>query len=136
MVPLLPHTIFAEYSETLLILPRRRYEPSSHTCDAIMKSALPVSPKVGLQSLRGALIGNYSRRDSGMDIKRSGSHSSGKGPANHSTGSVHIDPWFQALAPARVVGASVTFEYARNAWHTASAGSALIVTVGCGRAQR
>src|SRR5207245_9089036 len=72
-----------------------------------------------------------------MDIKRSGSQPSGKGPAEYFTGTVRIDPLFQANAPARAVGASVTFEPgARTAWHTHPLGQTLIVTAGCGRAQR
>lgn len=54
-----------------------------------------------------------------MEIKRSGSLPFGKGLAEYFTGSVRIDPLFQAPEPARVVGASVTFEPgARTAWHT------------------
>jgi quercetin dioxygenase-like cupin family protein len=50
---------------------------------------------------------------------------------------VRIDPLFQAGAPARAVGASVTFEPgARTAWHTHPLGQTLIVTTGCGLAQR
>ena len=45
-----------------------------------------------------------------MEIKRVGSQSSGKGPADWFTGTVRVDPPFNAPAPARVVGASVTFE--------------------------
>ena len=45
-----------------------------------------------------------------MDIKRSGSQPSGKGPPEYFTGAVRIDPLFQAGDPARAVGASVTFE--------------------------
>jgi quercetin dioxygenase-like cupin family protein len=44
---------------------------------------------------------------------------------------------FDAPDPARVVGASVTFEPgARTAWHTHPLGQTLIVTSGFGRAQR
>ena len=72
-----------------------------------------------------------------MDIKRSGSQPSGKGPEEYFTGTVRIDPLFQAPDPARVVGASVTFEPgARTAWHTHPLGQTLVVTAGCGRAQR
>ena len=72
-----------------------------------------------------------------MDIKRIGSQPSGKGPADWFTGTVRIDPLFQAGAPARVAGASVTFEPgARTAWHTHPLGQTLIVTAGSGRAQR
>jgi hypothetical protein len=45
-----------------------------------------------------------------MDIKRAGSQPSGKGPSDWFTGTVRLDPLFQAPAPARVGGASVTFE--------------------------
>jgi len=39
-----------------------------------------------------------------MEIKRSGSQPSGKGPAEYFTGMVRVDPLFQAPAPARVLG--------------------------------
>jgi quercetin dioxygenase-like cupin family protein len=72
-----------------------------------------------------------------MDIKRSGSQPSGKGPAEYFTGAVRVDPLFDAPDPARVVGASVTFEPgARTAWHTHPLGQTLIVTAGFGRVQR
>jgi quercetin dioxygenase-like cupin family protein len=72
-----------------------------------------------------------------MDIKRVGSRPSTKGPAEWFTGAVRIDPLFQAPDPARAVGASVTFEPgARTAWHTHPLGQTLIVTAGCGWAQR
>ena len=71
-----------------------------------------------------------------MDIKRSGSQPSGKGDTEHFTGSVRIDPLFQAPEPARVVGAAVTFEPgARTAWHSHPLGQTLVVTAGCGRVQ-
>ena len=72
-----------------------------------------------------------------MDIKRIGSTASVHGPADWFTGKVRIDPLFDAPAPARVAGASVTFEPgARTAWHTHPLGQTLIVTFGLGRAQR
>ncbi len=72
-----------------------------------------------------------------MDIKRSGSTPSGKGPADWFTGTVRIDPLFSPPEPARVVGALVTFEPgARTAWHTHPLGQTLIVTTGFGRVQR
>lgn len=72
-----------------------------------------------------------------MDIKRNGSRPSGKGPADWFTGTVRIDPLFAAPAPARVSGASVTFEPgAHTAWHTHPLGQTLIVTAGLGRVQR
>jgi len=46
-----------------------------------------------------------------------------------------LTPAFEAPDPARVVGASVTFEPgARTAWHTHPLGQTLIVTAGSGRA--
>ncbi|BDI28981.1 cupin [Capsulimonas corticalis] len=72
-----------------------------------------------------------------MEIKRNGSRPSGKGPADYFTGTVRIDPLFQAPHPARAGGATVTFEPgARTAWHTHPLGQTLIVTAGLGRAQR
>jgi quercetin dioxygenase-like cupin family protein len=71
-----------------------------------------------------------------MEIKRSGSQPSGKGPAEYFTGTVRVDPLFRAPDPARVVGASVTFEPgARTAWHTHPLGQTLIVTSGLGWVQ-
>ncbi len=72
-----------------------------------------------------------------MDIQRGGSQPSKKGPSEWFTGTVRIDPMFQPQAPARASGASVTFEPgARTFWHTHPLGQTLIVTAGCGRAQR
>jgi quercetin dioxygenase-like cupin family protein len=72
-----------------------------------------------------------------MEIKRNGSQASVKGPTDWFTGAVRIDPLFQAPAPARVQGASVTFEPgARTAWHTHPLGQTLVVTSGFGWAQR
>ena len=72
-----------------------------------------------------------------MEIKRSGSEPSGKGPADYFTGAVRVDRLFEAPEPARVVGASVTFEPgARTAWHTHPLGQTLIVTAGVGWVQR
>jgi quercetin dioxygenase-like cupin family protein len=71
-----------------------------------------------------------------MEIKRSGSQPSDRGPAEYFTGNVRVDPLFQANESARASGASVTFEPgARSAWHTYALGQTLIVTAGCGRVQ-
>jgi quercetin dioxygenase-like cupin family protein len=45
-----------------------------------------------------------------MELKRSGSQPSAKGPAEYFTGNVRIDPLFQAADPSRVSAALVTFE--------------------------
>ena len=76
-------------------------------------------------------------REATMDIKRSGSQPSTRGPADWFTGTVRVDALFDAPPPARAAGASVTFEPgARTAWHTHPLGQTLIVTAGFGRAQR
>ncbi len=72
-----------------------------------------------------------------MDIKRAGSRPSAVGPGDYFTGTVRIDPLFEAPEPARVAGAAVTFEPgARTAWHTHPLGQTLIVTAGAGWVQR
>jgi quercetin dioxygenase-like cupin family protein len=71
-----------------------------------------------------------------MEIKRSGSQPSREGPKDYFTGSVRIDPLFQAPEPARVGGASVSFAPgARTAWHTHPLGQTLIITAGTGWVQ-
>lgn len=72
-----------------------------------------------------------------MKITRSGATPSAKGPADWFTGTVRLDPLFCAPEPARVAGASVTFEPgARTAWHTHPLGQTVIVTSGLGWAQQ
>jgi quercetin dioxygenase-like cupin family protein len=72
-----------------------------------------------------------------MKITRSGSQGSAKGPAEYFTGAVRIDAPFAGEDPARVGGATVTFEPgARTAWHTHPLGQTLIVTSGLGWVQR
>ena len=71
-----------------------------------------------------------------MELKRNGTQPSAKGPDEYFTGSVRIYPLLEAPPPARVRGASVTFEPgARSAWHTHPLGQTLIVTSGCGWVQ-
>ena len=72
-----------------------------------------------------------------MNITRSGTQPSAKGPAEWFTGTVRIDAPFAGTEPARIGGAVVTFEPgARTAWHTHPLGQTLIVTAGSGWAQR
>ena len=72
-----------------------------------------------------------------MEITRNGTQPSRKAPADHFAGAVRVDPLFQPPPPARVVGASVTFEPgARTAWHTHPLGQTLVVTAGLGWVQR
>ncbi|KJK08681.1 cupin [Burkholderiaceae bacterium 16] len=72
-----------------------------------------------------------------MEITRSGSQPSAKGPAEYFTGTVRVDAPFAGEQPARIGGATVTFEPgARTAWHTHPLGQTLIVTAGLGLVQR
>ena len=72
-----------------------------------------------------------------IQIIRKGSQQSRQAPVEHFTGSVRVDPLFQATAPSHASGALVTFEPgARTAWHTHTLGQILIVTAGTGRVQR
>ena len=71
-----------------------------------------------------------------MQIQRNGTQPSSQGAAEHFTGHVRVEPLFQTPGPARVSGASVTFEPgARSAWHTHPCGQTLIVTSGLGWTQ-
>lgn len=99
-----------------------------------MAIALAAIPRIqaGIRAVR-----QIKSKELDMQIKRVGSQASINGPADWFTGTVRIDPLFQANAPARAGGASVTFEPgARTAWHTHPLGQTLIVTSGCGWAQR
>jgi quercetin dioxygenase-like cupin family protein len=76
-------------------------------------------------------------RRTDMEIKRIGSEPSRKAPAEYFTGTVRIDPLFQAPEPARASAGSVTFEPgARTAWHTHPLGQTLIIVSGFGWVQR
>lgn len=68
-----------------------------------------------------------------VKITRSGSQSSQSGPENYFTGKVRIDATFQATSPARVGGATITFEPgARTVWHTHPLGQTLVIAQGRG----
>jgi quercetin dioxygenase-like cupin family protein len=98
--------------------------------------ATPLIVQNTSKSMQEPSPGNESQQTPKLDIKRSGSQPSTKGPGEYFTSTVRIDPLFQAKDPARAVGASVTFEpSARTAWHTHPLGQTLIVTSGCGLVQ-
>jgi quercetin dioxygenase-like cupin family protein len=98
---------------------------------AAMAAAKPAAAETAIQPVP------TTPRNGAMEIKRIGSQPSGKGPADYFTGAVRVDPLFEAPDPARVRGASVTFEPgARTAWHTHPLGQTLIVTSGLGLARR
>jgi quercetin dioxygenase-like cupin family protein len=70
-----------------------------------------------------------------MDIKRSGSQPSKKGPEEYFTGTVRLDA--PLSGSGGISGVTVTFEPgARTAWHTYPLGQTLLVTAGFGRVQR
>jgi quercetin dioxygenase-like cupin family protein len=72
-----------------------------------------------------------------MDIIKTGSQPSAKGPEDWFTGAVRIDPLFQPNNARRAAAASVTFEPgARTAWHTHPLGQTLIISAGSGWVQR
>src|ERR1700761_9532416 len=72
-----------------------------------------------------------------MEIRRAATQPSAKGPEEWFTGTVRIDPLFQANESARAAGNTVTFEPgARTAWHTHPLGQTLIVVSGLGWVQR
>jgi 4-carboxymuconolactone decarboxylase len=92
---------------------------------------------ISLWMLAPAAHSQTSGDQGAIRILRSGSQPSRQGVAENFTGSVRVDPLFQAIAPARTSGALVTFEPgARTAWHTHPLGQILIVTAGTGRVQR
>jgi quercetin dioxygenase-like cupin family protein len=71
-----------------------------------------------------------------MDLVRAGSVPTRMGSLEYFTGVVRIDMPFKGRPPARVAGATVTFEPgARTAWHTHPLGQTLIVTSGTGWVQ-
>ena len=72
-----------------------------------------------------------------MEITRIGTRPSVRGPEDWFTGSVRIDPLFDANNARRAAAALVTFEPgARTAWHTHPLGQTLIITAGVGWVQR
>jgi len=92
---------------------------------------------ISLCMLASGAHSQTSRDQQVIRIWRSGSQPSRQGPAEQFTGSVRVDPLFQANSPARAYGALVTFEPgARTAWHTHPLGQILIITGGTGRVQR
>lgn len=99
------------------------------TASAGLSALAAVGPEAAFADEK--LLGNGT-----MEIRRGGSQPSTKGPAEHFTGAVRVDPLFEAPAPARVFCASVTFEPgAHTAWHTHPLGQTLIVTSGLGWTQ-
>jgi quercetin dioxygenase-like cupin family protein len=109
-----------------------------------MTDASTVSRRILLVGAAAAAFSNYGRAQGAtpkierpgriaMNIIRSGSQPSTKGSSDYFTGIVRLDMPFKGTAPARVGGATVTFEPgARTAWHTHPLGQTLIVVSGMG----
>ena len=71
-----------------------------------------------------------------MEITRLGTQASTVPPSSYLTGSVRVDPLYEASEPSRLHSVQVTFEPgARTAWHVHPVGQLLIVTSGSGWAQ-
>ena len=116
------------------LMPRRRFLT---TGGAIM-AAITICGTAAGPTLSSPLQASspFRHEDTNMQITRAGSQPSQTGPAEWFTGKTRVDTLFNAPAPARVAGASVTFEPgARTAWHTHPLGQTLIVTSGLGRVQ-
>jgi quercetin dioxygenase-like cupin family protein len=103
----------------------------------LLSSAPAHASEATAASGSGARPAASSEHSQAMTITRNGSQPSRKGPAEYFTGSVRVDPLFQAKDPSRTSGAYVTFEPgARSAWHTHPLGQTLIVTAGTGWVQQ
>ena len=103
---------------------------------ALVDVGVAIAAIAGIQAAAGQTQTSQPRSGN-MEIKRSGSQPSRKGPAEWFTGSVRVDPLFQPPDPARVSGGHVTFEPgARTAWHTHPLGQTLLITSGLGWVQR
>ena len=103
------------------------------------RGALKISVSIAILLCALASVAQaQSPKDEGaIQIVRRGARPALQAPAEHFTGSVRVDPLFQATAPARASGSLVTFEPgARTAWHSHPLGQILIVTAGTGRVQR
>lgn len=103
------------------------------------RAVLIASIAASIETSRARALAPEVHKETNMDIeiKRNGSRPSQKGSDDWFTGTVRVDPLFQAPDPARVGAGQVTFEPgARTAWHTHPLGQTLIVTAGLGWVQR
>jgi 4-carboxymuconolactone decarboxylase len=104
---------------------------------SLLASASAQTNQAGAVSGTGAATSASVQDAQTIKITRSGSQPSRQAPAENFTGSVSVEPLFQANDPARAFGARVTFEPgARTGWHSHPLGQILIVTAGIGRVQR
>ena len=100
-------------------------------------ASVPAFAQAGYPSASDASQTQSLQGSQTIKITRSGSQPSARGPADHFTGSVRIDPLFSENPPAHTSAGSVTFEAsARTAWHSHPLGQTLIVTTGRGWVQQ
>lgn len=101
------------------------------------RAAIIVIACAGLVSLSVMAMASMMKSDQqGVSVIPAGAGPSSEGSADNFTGKVRVEGRFQREAPARVGGATVTFEPgARTAWHTHPLGQTLIVTQGHGFVQ-
>lgn len=92
---------------------------------------------IGLVSLSVVAMAQVTKSDHpGVSVIPAGTGQTSEGPADNFTGKVQVQGRFQRKAPARVGGATVTFEAgAHTAWHTHPLGQTLIVMRGHGYVQ-
>lgn len=95
-------------------------------------SAVPVLKQV-FENRKGIQV---SAPQANITITPAGSNAA-PAPAEYFTGSVHISARYQADAPARIGGATVSFSAgARTAWHTHPLGQTLFIVSGRGWVQK
>lgn len=93
-----------------------------------------IAPLMALSMITGEAAAKDSQ---GIRISAAGTQPTVQGSPDYFTGAVRVDGPFKGEAPARVSGATVTFEPgARTAWHTHPLGQTLIVTAGIGYVQQ
>lgn len=98
---------------------------------------ISVAIAISLCTLASVAQAQSPKDEGAIQIVRSGARSARQAPTEHFTGSVRVDPLFQATAPARASGSLVTFQPgARTEWHSHPLGQILIMTAGTGRVQR
>jgi 4-carboxymuconolactone decarboxylase len=111
---------------------KKQGDNASEVLASVLKERRTKPPPATVEPPRAGVEGNTPR----MEVRRKGDQPPSQGPVEHFSGAVRVEPLFQAPAPARGVGANVTFERgARTAWHTHPLGQTLVVTAGEGLVQ-
>lgn len=108
------------------------------------KHAKPKGARMGIVAaiafslcvLASGASGQEAEGQDAITITRNGSEPARTASTENFTGTVRVEGWFEAAAPARTYGATVTFEPgARTNWHSHPLGQTLIVTAGTGWVQ-